>query len=195
MVKNIFKEWWIWVIALMALTLWLSSCEKEKTTLYVCKAGQHDFKPSPIPFPFSAKSMTGWASLNTSCWYNDLDDDTQDWNKMAGLFRVADLSKTTNTFILAWRPDSKIKDMFELCLYENIDGANRPHESAVYKVRAGEGFSFWFLESGGKYTLWVNGNILGEQDNDIKYRTIAKISAWFGGTSKAPHDMSLQMDF
>ena len=180
---------------LLGIFLTLTSCDKPATTTYVCKAGQHDFKPSPLPLPFGAKSMTGWAMFDASCWYDNLGEDTKDWNKLAGLFRPADLSKTTNTFILACRPDSKIKDMFELCLYENINGANRPHESAVYKVRAGEGFSFWFLESGGKYTLLVDGNVLGEQHNGIKYKTIAKISAWFGGNRTAPHDMSLQMDF
>lgn len=196
MIKEFFKDWRVWATIALLATLWLlSGCDKTVSTTYVCKAGQHDFKPSPLPLPFGAKSMTGWAALDASCWYDNLGEDNYDWNKLAGLFRPADLSKTTNTFILAWRPDSKIKDMFELCLYENINGANRPHESAVYKVRAGEGFSFWFLESGGNYTLWVNGVVLGQQDNDIKYRTIAKISAWFGGTSKAPHDMSLQMDF
>lgn len=196
MIKEFFKDWRVWATIALLATLWLlSGCDKTVSTTYVCKAGQHDFKPSPLPLPFGAKSMTGWARLDSSCWYDNLGEDNQDWNKLAGLFRVADLSKTTNSFILAWRPDSKIKDMFELCLYENIDGANRPHESAVYKVRAGEGFSFWFLESGGNYTLWVNGVVLGQQDNGIRYRTIAKISAWFGGNRTAPHDMSLQMNF
>lgn len=195
MLRNILKEWWAWVILIAALIFWLSSCDKPDTTTYVCKAGQHDFKPSPLPIPFGAKSMTGWAALDKSCWYDNLGDDNQDWNKLAGLFRPADLKKNHNAFMLAWRPDVKVPGLFELCLYENINGANRPHESAIYKVRAGEGFSFWFLESGGKYTLWVDGTVLGQQDNGIKYQTIAKNGVWFGGTSTAPNDMSLQMNF
>lgn len=192
--KNILKEWWVWVIALMGLILWLSSCEKPKTTLYICKAGQHDFKPSPVPFPFAAKTMTGWARLDSSCWYNDLGEDQDDWNKLAGVYRWADVVKNKNSFILAWQPDP-IRNVFQLCLYENIDGANRPHESAIYKVNAGQGFTFWFLNGGGKYALWVNGTVIGQQDNDRPFKTVGKISAWFGGTSLAPHDMSLQMDF
>jgi len=192
--KNLLKEWWVWVIALMGLILWLSSCTKPETTLYVCKAGQHDFKPSPVPFPFAAKTLTGWALLDSSCWYNDLGEDTQDWNKLAGVYRWADVVKNKNSFILAWRPDP-MRNVFQLCLYENIDGANRPHESAIYKVNANQGFSFWFAESNGEYILFVDGTFLGEQDNDKPFKTIGKISAWFGGNQTAPHDMSLQMDF
>ena len=192
--KNLLKEWWVWVIALMGLILWLSSCTKPETTLYVCKAGQHDFKPSPIPFPFAAKTMTGWASLDSSCWYDDLGVDNQDWNKLAGVYRWADVVKNKNSFILAWRPDP-IRNVFQLCLYENIDGANRPHESAIYKVNANQGFSFWFAESNGEYILFVDSTFLGEQDNDKPFKTIGKISAWFGGNRTRDYDMSLQMDF
>jgi len=194
LLKDILKEWWVWVILVAGLILWLSSCTKPETTLYICKAGQHDFKPSPVPFPFAAKTLTGWALLDSSCWYNDLGEDTQDWNKLAGVYRWADVVKNKNSFILAWRPDP-MRNVFQLCLYENIDGANRPHESAIYKVAANARFDFWFAESNGKYILFVDGTYLGEQDNDKPFKTIGKISAWFGGNRTAPRDMSLQMDF
>ncbi len=194
MLERVLKDWRLWVILVAGLILWLSSCTKPETTLYVCKAGQHDFKPSPIPFPFGAKTMTGWARMDSSCWYNDLGEDTQDWNKLAGVYRWADVVKNKNSFILAWRPDP-IRNVFQLCLYENIDGANRPHESAIYKVNANQGFSFWFAESNGEYILFVGGTFLGEQDNDKPFKTIGKISAWFGGNRTRDYDMSLQIDF
>ena len=194
MLERVFKDWRLWVILVAGLILWLSSCTKPETTLYICKAGQHDFKPSPVPFPFAAKTMTGWARLDSSCWYNDLGEDNQDWNKLAGVYRWADVVKNKNSFILAWRPDP-MRNVFQLCLYENIDGANRPHESAIYKVNANQGFSFWFAESNGEYILFVDGTYLGEQDNGKPFKMIGKISAWFGGNQTAPHDMSLQMDF
>jgi len=194
MLERAFKDWRIWVIALMGLILWLSSCTKPEATLYICKAGQHDFKPSPVPFPFAAKTMTGWARLDSSCWYNDLGVDNMDWNKLAGVYRWSDVMKNKNSFILAWRPDP-IRNVFQLCLYENIDGANRPHESAIYKVNAMQGFSFWFAESNGFYILFVGGTFLGEQDNDKPFKTVGKISAWFGGNRTRDYDMSLQMDF
>ena len=194
MLERVFKDWRLWVILVAGLILWLSSCTKPETTLYICKAGQHDFKPSPVPFPFAAKTMTGWARLDSSCWYDDLGVDNQDWNKLAGVYRWADVVKNKNSFILAWRPDP-IRNVFQLCLYENIDGANRPHESAIYKVNANQGFSFWFAESNGEYILFVDGTFLGEQDNDKPFKTIGKISAWFGGDRTRDYDMSLQMDF
>lgn len=178
----------------MGLILWLSSCTKPEATLYICKAGQHDFKPSPVPFPFAAKTMTGWARLDSSCWYNDLGVDNMDWNKLAGVYRWSDVMKNKNSFILAWRPDP-LRNVFQLCLYENIDGANRPHEQAIYKVNAGQGFTFWFAESNGFYILFVGGTFLGEQDNDKPFKTVGKISAWFGGNRTRDYDMSLQMDF
>jgi hypothetical protein len=138
--------------------------------------------------------MTGWGRLDSSCWYNDLGEDNADWNKLAGVYRWADVVKNKNSFILAWRPDP-IRNVFQMCLYENIDGANRPHESAIYKVTANQGFSFWLQESGGKYALWVNGNFLDDQDNDRPFKTVGKISAWFGGNRTREYDMSLQMDF
>jgi hypothetical protein len=194
MLERVLKDWRLWVILVAGLILWLSSCTKPETTLYICKAGQHDFKPSPVPFPFSAKTMTGWARLDSSCWYNDLGEDTQDWNKLAGVYRWYDVVKNKNSFILAWRPDP-IRNVFQLCLYENIDGANRPHEQAIYKVNAGQGFKFWLQESNGKYALWINATYIDDQDNDKPFGTVGKISAWFGGNRTAPHDMSLQMDF
>ncbi len=194
MLERVFKDWRLWVILVAGLILWLSSCTKPETTLYVCKAGQHDFKPSPVPFPFAAKTMTGWARLDSSCWYNDLGEDTQDWNKLAGVYRWADVVKNKNSFILAWRPDP-MRNVFQLCLYENIDGANVPHESAIYKVDASQGFSFWFAESNGEYILFVDGTYLGEQDNDKPFKTIGKVSTWFGGNRTRDYDMSLQMDF
>ena len=195
MIKEFLKDWKVWAVIALLGGLWLLlGCDKPETTLYICKAGQNDFKPSPVPFPFAAKTMTGWARFDSSCWYDDLGVDNQDWNKLAGAYRWADVVKNKNSFILAWRPDP-IRNVFQLCLYENIDGANRPHESAIYKVNANQGFSFWFAESNGKYTLFVDGTFLGEQDNDKPFKTIGKVSAWFGGNRTAPHDMSLQMDF
>ena len=195
MIKEFFKDWRVWAVIALLGGLWLlSGCTKSETKLYVCKAGQHDFKPSPVPFPFGAKTMTGWASLDSSCWYNDLGVDNADWNKLAGVYRWADVVKNKNSFILAWRPDP-LRNVFQLCLYENIDGATRPHESAIYKVRAGEGFTFWLQESSGMYALWINGMYMDDQDNDTPFKTVAKVSAWFGGNGTRKYDMSLQMDF
>ena len=103
MIKEFFKYWRVWAVIALLGALWLLlGCDKPETKLYICKAGQHDFKPSPVPFPFSAKTMTGWARLDSSCWYNDLGEDTKDWNKLAGVYRWSDVVKNKNSFILAW---------------------------------------------------------------------------------------------
>lgn len=198
--RNILKEWWVWVIAVAGLILWLSSCstpEQMQPGLKEYRVGfnKHDFTPSPLPFPMEAKSFDGVAYFDPSCWYNSLGVDNGDWNKLIGAYRYADGLKNKNSFILAWRPDIKIRDVFELCLYENIQGKNVPQESAIYKVKANERFTFSLDEINGKYSLYVNNTLLGTQQNDLKYRTIGKISAWFGGNRGAPHTMYLYMNF
>lgn len=85
--------------------------------------------------------------------------------------------------------------MFDLILYENIDGANVPKESGIYKIKAGEEFRFMFAELGGQYLLYVNGTLLGTQANDIEYKVIGKISAWFGGNRVPEWDMHIYMNF
>ena len=161
---------------------------------YTVRQGGDDFIPSPFPLQLQAKSASGWAMFHTSCWYDNLGVDNQDWNKLAGFYRWWDIYKDKNSFILAWRPDP-LRDVFQLCLYENIDGANVPKESAIYKVKSSEKFTFDFQFVDGKYRLWVNSTLLGEQANDRKYRTVGKISAWFGGNRKAPWKMWLYMNF
>jgi hypothetical protein len=156
---------------------------------------KHDFTPSPLLLPMEARSFDGVAMFDPSCWYNSLGVDNADWNKLAGIYRYFDGFKDVNSFILAWRPDSKIPGTFELCLYENIAKANRPHESAIYKVKAGQVFNFSLDEINGKYTLYVDNNLLGTQDNPRPYKTIGKVGAYFGGNRKAPHTMYLYMNF
>lgn len=199
LLKDILKDWRVWVILVMGLILWLSSCSTPdnatpRLRLYTARAGQHDFTPSPLPLPGEARTLEGTAKFMPSCWYDNLGEDQSDWNKLAGAYKWSDVVKNKNSVILAWRPDP-MRNVFQLCLYENIDGANRPHESAIYKVAANAGFSFWLQESSGKYALWINGMYLDDQDNGRQFGTVGKVSAWFGGNRTAPHDMSLQMDF
>jgi len=199
--KDIFKDWRLWVIAVAALILWLlSSCSTPEQMVpglkeYRVKQGRHDFTPSPLSLPGEARSFDGTAYFDPSCWYNSLGDDNADWNKLAGVYRFADIVKSRNAFILAWRPDIKIKDVFELCMYENIQGANVPKESAIYKVKANERFTFSLDEINGKYSLYVNNTLLGTQQNGHNYKAIGKIGAWFGGNRTAPHTMFLYMNY
>lgn len=197
--KNLLKEWWVWVIALMGLILWLSSCTKPEPlepalTKRTVQRGKNDFLPNHTFLPGEARSFDGVAKFHTSMWYDNLGTDQTDWNKLIGVYRYADIYKNVNSFILAWRPDIKIRDVFELCLYENIQGANVPHESAIFKVKADQLFRFTLEEINGKYTLYINGNLVDTQRNERKFQTIGIVSAWFGGNQKAPQTMWCWMD-
>lgn len=199
--KEFFKDWRVWaVIALLGAVWLLSSCSTPEQMLpglkeYRVGYNRHDFTPSPFPFPGEARSFDGVASFDPSCWYNSLGADNADWNKLAGVYKYSDVVKNKNAFMLAWRPDIKIRDVFELVLYENIQGRNVPHESAIYKVKANEQFTFSLDEINGKYSLYINNVLIGTQQNDHQYKVIGKISAWFGGNRGAPQTMFLYMNF
>ena len=197
--KNILKEWWVWVIALMGLILWLSSCTTPEPleptpTKRTVQQGKNDFVPNHGFLPGEARTIEGVAKFHASMWYNSLGADNADWNKLIGVYRYADIYKNVNSFILAWRPDIKIRDCFELCLYENIAGANIPHESAIFKVKQDQLFRFTLEELNGKYSLYIDGVLVDVQRNTKPYKTIGIVSAWFGGTSKAPWTMWCWMD-
>ena len=169
--------------------------EMEVGKKYTVTQGHHDYDPSPLPLPQKAKSVSGSAVFHASCWYDNLGADQSDWNKLCGFYQFSDIIKNKNAFMLAWRPDIKIRDVFELCVYENIDGRNWAKEWSIYKVRQGELFYFDFVLINGKYNLYINGILLEKQTNDLNYKTVGKISAWFGGNRKAPQTMWLWLDF
>ena len=199
MLERVLKDWRLWVILVAGLILWLSSCTKPEpleptTTKRTVQQGKSDFVPNHGFLPGEARSFDGVAKFHASCWYNTLGEDNYDWNKLFGVYQPSDLKKNHNSFILAWRPDIKIRDVFELCLYENIAGANVPHESAIFKVKSDQLFKFTLEEINGKYSLYIDGVLVDTQRNDKLFKVIGIVGTWFGGTSKAPWTMWLWMD-
>lgn len=186
----------IWAVVIAYLSF---SCTPDEInpspTRRTVQEGKSDFVPNHSALPGEARSFDGIARIHASCWYDVLGVDNADYNKLAGVYRYIDGVKDKNSFILAWRPHIAIRNRFELCLYENIAGANVPHDSATNYVNGGELFTFRLEELNGKYKLYVNETLLGEQRNNIRYTVIGKVSAWFGGNRKAPWTMWLEMDF
>ena len=200
MIKEFFKDWKVWAVAALLLAIWLlSSCTKPEPleptlTKRTVQQGKSDFLPNHTFLPGEARSFDGVARFHASMWYDNLGADNADWNKLIGVYRYVDIYKNVNSFILAWRPDIKIRDCFELCLYENIAGANVPHESAIFKVKADQLFRFTLEELNGKYSLYIDGVFVDTQRNDRKFQTVGIVSAWFGGNRKAPQTMWCWMD-
>ena len=199
LLKDILKEWWVWVILVAGLILWLSSCSQPEyldppLKKYTVQGGRHDFLPNHTLLPGEARDFEGVITFHASMWYDNLGEDNHDWNKLFGIYRYADFQKSRNSFILAWRTDTKIVGAFDLVVYENIQGRNVPQENAFVKVRAGQQFRFTFQELNGKYKLYIDGALLGEQQNSITYKVIGIVSAWFGGNRKAPHTMWFWMN-
>jgi hypothetical protein len=80
-------------------------------------------------------------------------------------------------------------------VYENyLDKAgrnNHPHEDKIVLLKAGDPMPFYFKNDKGIYTVLLNNTVSIKQDNPIELFTTGLISAWFGGTSLAPHKMWL----
>jgi hypothetical protein len=182
----------------LILVLALFSCNKyddDGLKTYIVKQGNHDFTPNPIPFPEGAKSFSGTAFIDSSCWYNNLGEDNADWNKLAGVYRFSGIQKNKDAFILAWRPAAK-SGYFELSKYKNENfGIIQPVDSNIVKIATNTIFSFKLEFSNGRYEMFVNGASLGKQSSNIQFKTIGKISAYFGGNRMAPRDMFLKMKF
>lgn len=162
---------------------------------YTVQQGKNDFTPNPTLLPGEARTIEGAARFHASCWYDNLGVDNYDFNKLIGVYRYWDLKKNHNSFILGWRPDIKIRDVFELVLYENISGRNVPHESVIYKVKQDELFRFRLEEVNGWYSLYINDVLQGVQQNDVQYKTIGLVGTYFGGNKTAPHTMWLYLIF
>lgn len=201
LLKDIFKDWRLWVILVAALIFWLSSCTPDDGTneripkTYTVQKGQHDFKPSPFPLPSEAKTVTVDFMLDSSCYYTSLGVDNLDWNKLFGFHKWDDYKKNKNAVMVAWRPYLTRRNAFEICLYENINNANRPQEDRIICILSNRFYAATLLEENGRYNALLNLDTLGKQKNELRYRTVGKNSAWFGGNRTAPHRMFLQMDF
>lgn len=181
----------------LIIVLAFFSCNKPDSDglkTYIVPQGKHDFTPNTVPFPEGAKTFTASALLDSSCWYNNLGEDNLDWNKLAGVYRFSGIQKNKDAFILAWRPAQK--GYFELSKYENENfGIIQPVDSNIIRVKTNEVFSFKLEFYNGRYEMFVNGKSLGKQVTSIKFQTIGKVSAWFGGNRTAPRDMFLKSNF
>ena len=200
LLKDILKEPWLWVILIAALIFYLSSCTPDNGTgeripkTYVVQAGQHDFKPSPFPIPEQARTVTVTFMLDSSCYYTSLGVDNHDWNKLFGFYKWDDYKKNKNAIMIAWRPCLALRNAFQVCLYENINNLNRPQEDKIQVIQANRFYSATLLHRDGRFIAMLNVDTLGTQRNELEYRTVGKISAWFGGNRTAPNRMYLYMD-
>ena len=92
----------------------------------------------------------------------------------------------------AWRPKLDQYGYFEIVPYENKLGLNLPNEDkkiirkfdelVIGKiVPKSDGAEIYLLQDD-NYTLWYKSSLKGF--------LWSYIDSWFGGTSKAPHDMT-----
>jgi hypothetical protein len=121
-----------------------------------------------------------------------LGEDNADWNKLCGVYRWGDYRKNKNAVMIGWRPYLEQPGVIEICMYENVGGANRPGKITC-TVPTGTRIDFTFHELGGKYRIEVSGFTLGIQTNPMQFKSVGKIYTWFGGNQTAPQDMALKL--
>jgi hypothetical protein len=179
------------------------------------KQGQHDFKPSIIPWPrmLTNKVLYFEYTLTESCWYDSLGNDNYDFNKGVGLFQFLDFAKNFNAFMLAWRPKLDERFSFEVVPYENRDKAILANEDKIRIHKAGDTIKGYFKPSRTGMELYliledtVNVDItltdsLFFQDkqtlilwhkSNLSSCLYGVVDSWFGGNNVSPQDMEAEL--
>lgn len=90
---------------------------------YTIKAGQKDWSPMEIPWPYFPKRGSQWMfdiEFTESCWYDWRPDmDQHDINKIGGVTNMFSLNNVDSA-LLGWRPSLMARNLFEIFPYFNV---------------------------------------------------------------------------
>lgn len=160
--------------------------------LRTVKQGKSDFVPNSSIIPFCPREVNFTFYLTESCWYNTLGEDNYDFNKIGGVWESLRFKKNYNALMNAWRPKLDQYGYFEIVPYENKLGLNLPNEDKkiirkfdeliIGKIVTKSDGAEIYLLIDNSYILWYKSSLKGF--------LWSYIDSWFGGTSKAPHDMT-----
>lgn len=170
---------------------------------YAIRRGQHDFSPAEFPTLIAyGRSILRWKiNLEANCWYDSLDTDNADWNKLCGITRAIS-PNNVDSLMVAWRPLATEPGYFELCVYENIGTSNFPHENNILIVMAGEPFTIEFRPRPREDMMYdvyfLRSTSLQHWDWSNfrqKFTLFRRIGLWFGGNQPAPQQMYIRVGF
>jgi len=166
-------------------------------SILTVKQGQHDFKPSMIPWPrmLTNKVLYFEYTLTESCWYDSLGNDNYDFNKGVGLFQFLDFAKNFNAFMLAWRPKLDQVNYFEFVPYENRDKAILANEDKIRVYKAGDTIKGYFKPSstGMELYLILETSIILWHKSNLNTWLYGIVDSWFGGNNVSPQDMEANL--
>lgn len=174
--------------------------------IYTVEKGKHDFKPNNQAWITAKNKIEGSFRFTESMYFTQEDPDYQygvdakDWNKIAGLTWF--LSSNSNcSGILAWRPNEKEKNSFEIAGYVNPRSGGFKAQKII-NVFTGEVVQFQLIWTGGLMTFKTKT----EQAEDWTFTQIAlnnppwwfrfyrEIGPWFGGNRTAHKEMRLELE-
>lgn len=169
---------------------------------YTVEIGKHDFKPNNQSWFTASNKLSGYFMFDESMYFTSEDydypygNDSYDWNKLCGLTWF--LSGNANwSGMLAWRPNQKEKNVFELAGYVNPKSGGFEY-SKLMDVKAGEKFFY-------KLT-WVADRmvfkIIKDKENYFEmplknipwwFSFYRQIGPYFGGNRPAHKNMKLEL--
>jgi hypothetical protein len=130
--------------------------------------------------------------------------DSRDWNKGGGVsFDL--LTNHTDSAMWAWRYDAE-SGMFEIAAYHHVEGArviaknggNRQDPETLFRIKGGETLNIYlrvnYETKFYEWTIWAStGRIFAAVPFTHRKAWTKSIGAWFGGTSAAPKDVTLEI--
>lgn len=160
------------------------------------KQDSHRSKPFIFNIWLSIFEFEKEFSFTDSCKYDLGNIDNYDWNKLTGIsFNLIDAR--VNSVMTGWRYDIK-DDNFELCLYSHVNCSFNPPAESFCSVKSNEKFKVRFLFRKDEKKVYMEVSFPESDKNKVikevdfeKFGICREINTWFGGTSKAPHNMEI----
>jgi len=175
---------------------------------YTVRKGRHAFKRNgwPIIPVVRRKPLTiAWnVKFGEDSRYILPFPDSRDWNKGGGLsFDL--LTNHRDSAMWAWRYDAQ-GGLFEIAAYHHVDGVrviaknggNRQDPETLFRIREGETLNIYLrVNYETKFYEWTIGTGTGRIFAAVPFQHgkawTKSIGAWFGGTSAAPRDVTLEI--
>ena len=131
-------------------------------------------------------------------WYQD----QKDWNKLVGI--DFGLRPAENTLLIGWRWNT-VKNNFEVVPYINVGPDKQPIEDKIIDVNPGEELEFrvFYSREQNAGTIELRNLITDQESTYTSGPGLYKesqtwgylVRPYFGGSSKAPSDIRLELQF
>lgn len=132
------------------------------------------------------KEIKYFVKFDNSCWYNYVNNDSNDLNKVFGYGGVNNQKRSAR---FAWKPDFDNEGILKIYAYVYDNGKRiieyvcdiKTDDQREFILKKKNGFEF-FISSENKH-IPVNGRI----------PTWIKFWPYFGGNNKAPHNITIEL--